>query len=223
MLTWLAGASLVAAVVAAIRWWLRRVDSLGRARPFPVLSVALLAVAGVGLLVPVVRHGQLEDRLDSAASALVGVPVQVHCQTAGKQFIDAGVELGYVRYGPDGVPERETLIKRKQCRDLAHYLGSSRERPSEAEVVAVHVLTHEVMHMSGVTDEAGQSAWRCRATRAPLGCWAPRRRGRPGWPGSTGASYTRGCPSATSRPSAGREASSTSSRRTPPGCAEVSA
>ena len=154
MLTWLAGASLVAAVVATTRWWLRRVDSLGRARPFPVFSVALLAVAGVGLLVPVIRHGQLEDRLDTAASALVGAPVQVHCQTAGKQFIDTGVELGYVRYGPDGVPERETLIKRRQCRDLAHYLGSSRERPSEAEVVAVHVLTHEAMHMSGVTDEA---------------------------------------------------------------------
>ena len=154
MLTWLAGGSLVAAVVAATRWRLRRVDALGRRRPFPVFSVALLVVLGVGLLAPVVRHRQLEARLGSAATALVGVPVRVQCQTAGQEFVDAGAELGYVRYGRDGVPERATLIKRAQCRDISHYLGSSRERPSTAEVVAVHVLTHEAMHMSGITDEA---------------------------------------------------------------------
>ena len=154
MLVWLASASLVAAVVAATRWWLRRVNSLGRARAFPLFSVVLLAGLGTGLLVPVVRHATLEDRLAAAASALVGVKVTVECQTAGKQFIDAGAELGYVRFGPDGVPERETLIKRPQCKDLERFLGSDKEHPSAAEVLAVHVLTHEAMHMSGETNEA---------------------------------------------------------------------
>jgi hypothetical protein len=154
MLTWLASAALLAAVVAASRWWLRRVDALGRARPFPVFSVTVLLIVGVGLLIPGVRREQLEDRLETVASSLVGGPVVVECQTAGREFIDLGSELGYVRYGADGVPERKTLIKRAPCRELARYLGSDQEHPSEAQVVAVHVLTHEAMHMSGITDEA---------------------------------------------------------------------
>ncbi|MGI8708467.1 MAG: hypothetical protein ACR2LG_09745 [Actinomycetota bacterium] len=48
-----------------------------------------------------------------------GVPVEVECQGFGGAFVDAGAEFGYVAFGPDGVPERKTLIKREQCRDLS--------------------------------------------------------------------------------------------------------
>jgi hypothetical protein len=154
MLSWLASASLLAAVVVATRWWLRRVDALGRARPFPVFSMALLVVAGLGLFVPGVRHHQLEDRLAVVASDLAGYPVVVNCQTAGQEWIDVGSELGYVRYGPDGVPERATLIKHAQCTDLSRYLRRHGDHPDDGQVVAVHVLTHESMHMAGITDEA---------------------------------------------------------------------
>ena len=78
----------------------------------------------------------------------------VNCQTAGQQFVDAGAELGFVRYGPDGVPERATLIKRDQCSDLADYLGSDKSSPSRDQVVAVHILSHEARHMAGITVEA---------------------------------------------------------------------
>jgi hypothetical protein len=154
MLTWIAEGLLLAAIVVATRWWLSRVDSLGRAKSFPVFSVAILVVLGAGLLVPGVRHHQLEDRLAAAAGILVGNPVEVHCQTAGQEFVDVTSELGYVRYGPDGVPERATLIKHAQCTDLSRYLRSHGDHPDDGQVVAVHVLTHEAMHMAGITDEA---------------------------------------------------------------------
>jgi hypothetical protein len=154
MLTWFAEALLLAAVVAAARWWLRRVDALGRPRPFPVLSVALLVVMGVAMLVPGVRHHQLEDRLAVVASNLSGYPVVVNCQTSSQEWVDAGSELGYVRYGRDGVPERATLIKHAQCKDLSRYLRARGDHPDDGEVLAVHVLTHEAMHMAGITDEA---------------------------------------------------------------------
>ena len=154
MLTWIAEALLLAALVAATRWLLRREDALGRPRPFPVFSVASLAILGAGLLVPGVRHHQLEDRLAVVASDLAGYRVVVNCQTAGQQFVDAGGELGYVRYGSDGVPERATLIKRAQCTDLSRYLRSHGDHPDDGQVIAVHVLTHEAMHMAGITDEA---------------------------------------------------------------------
>ena len=64
-----------------------------------------------------------------------------------------GNELGFVKWGPDGIPERKTLIKHQQCNDLHSYLDSSKQHPSAAQILAVHVLTHESMHMSGIKVE----------------------------------------------------------------------
>ncbi len=52
------------------------------------------------------------------------------------------------------MPERKTLIKREQCCDLSAYLRSDKESPTTEQIVAVHTLTHEAIHMSGVTNEA---------------------------------------------------------------------
>jgi hypothetical protein len=153
-MAWFAGGALAVAVLVAARWVLAGPDSLGRRRAFPAVTVMGLALLGLGLLVPVLRHDRLEARLSSVASTLVGHPVQVRCQTAGQQFVDAGPELGYVRYGADGVPEPETLIKRAQCKALRAYLGSDRQSPDRGQVVAVHILSHEARHMAGTTVEA---------------------------------------------------------------------
>jgi hypothetical protein len=154
VLTWFAVALLAGALSLTLRWAMRRRDALGRPHPFPLVSVLLLVSLGAGLLVPVVRHHRLEGRLSDVASALAGAPVVVHCQTAGQQFVDVGAELGYVRYGADGVPERATLIKRAACSDLSSYLRSDHDRPSRDQLIAVHVLSHEVRHMAGTTGEA---------------------------------------------------------------------
>ncbi len=153
VLTWLSMGSLVLALGLAGRWVLRRHDTLGRPVPFPVVSVVVLVVVAAGLLVPVVRHHRLEQRLSSAVSELTGIAMTVRCQTAGEEFVDAGAELGYVRYSAAGVPERTTLVKRQQCAALADYLGSDKTAPGRDQVVAVHVLTHEAMHMAGETNE----------------------------------------------------------------------
>ncbi len=68
--------------------------------------------------------------------------------------MDAGADLGYVVFGADGKPEQRTLIKRKQCADLSDYLGSDKQHPTHDQIVAVHVLTHETIHMTGVRNEA---------------------------------------------------------------------
>jgi len=153
-MVWFGAGSVAAAVLVAGRWLVTGPDSLGRRRGFPAVTVVVLVLLGAGLLVPVVRHHRLESRLSEAATALVGAPVRVHCQRAGQEFVDAGAELGYVRYGADGVPEPEALIKRAQCKALRSYLGSDRERPHRDEVVAVHILSHEARHMAGTTNEA---------------------------------------------------------------------
>jgi hypothetical protein len=153
-------ALLAVALGAVVRWATRGPDALGRAHRFPLVTVLVLVAVGGGLLVPVVRHHRLESRLTDVATTLVGAPAVVHCQTAGKELLDVGSELGYVRFGPDGVPEHETIIKRAPCKHLAAYLRGDHSDPSPDEVVAVHVLSHEARHMAGTTSE---SAADCQA------------------------------------------------------------
>jgi hypothetical protein len=144
----------VGAVAVTLRWWTRRYDGLGRVRRFPAVSVGLLAVmALVALVPPYLRHNE-ESRLASAASQLVGTKVAVHCQSFGQTFVQLGAELGFVKYGPGGVPEHQTYLKHGPCGELRSYLSSDKQQPSPDQIVAVHVLTHESMHMRGITNEA---------------------------------------------------------------------
>ena len=191
MLTWFAVAPALGAVAVGARWWLRRSDGLGRPRRFPWVSVALLAVLAVAAAAPGVARASQERRLGEAASVLAGAPVTVRCQSLGQAVLDGGPQLGYVRWRPDGSPEPWTLIKRDQCRHLAGYLRSDKRRPDRDRVVAVHVLTHEAMHLSGRLGEGGPSARPSSATPAPPGCSGPSRPPPPGWPPATGARCTR--------------------------------
>ena len=126
-----------------------------------MLGVGLLLVLAAAALVPFFIRLRLEARLGRAASEITGVPVRVHCQAFGEAFVDAGQELGYVRFTPTGEPERTTLIKREQCRDLRAYIANPDEISRE-HVVAVHTLTHEAIHMRGVGSE---SETECLAVR----------------------------------------------------------
>ena len=147
----------VGAIVVAARWWQRRASAIpvGRTVPaFPATTVAvLIALAGEALLPGIRRHAE-EHHLARVASELAGAHVTVHCQSFGQSFVDATSELCYVKFGADGVPEHHTLIKREQCGYLRSYLARHGRHPSLDEIVAVHVLTHESMHMRGETDEA---------------------------------------------------------------------
>lgn len=154
MLNILAVVLLLSAAALPARWLLVRRDSLGRAHAFPALSTALLLALALAALGPGVLRARLEDRLTDAAGQIVGRPVTVRCQSFGEAFVDPHSELGYVPFDRDGKPMLQTLIKRAQCKDLSAYLRSDRRGPSHDQVVAVHVLTHEAIHMQGVSDEA---------------------------------------------------------------------
>jgi hypothetical protein len=147
-------AVLVVAAALAAHWRLRPFDGMGRTRRFPMLSVGVLGLLALGALVPSYLRHQEETRLSAVASRLAGTDASVHCQSFGQTFFEVGGELGFVRYGADGVPEHQTFIKRGPCQELTRYLHSDRQHPTPDEVIAVHVLTHESMHMAGITDEA---------------------------------------------------------------------
>lgn len=144
--------ALTASIV--VRWMNRRVDSLGRIAPFPRISVGLSLGLALCFGIPMLVEARVEHQLEEAAGEIAGESVQVNCQSLGQAFVDVGPELGFVAWGPDGVPERSTLIKFGACGNLRAWLGSTKASPSLDQVIAVHVVTHETMHMVGITDEA---------------------------------------------------------------------
>src|SRR5436309_4523971 len=107
---WISVALAVGAGAVALRWSTTRVDSLGRAKSFPYISVGLLGLlAGAAVIPGYLRHRE-ERSLSAVATTLVGAPATVRCQSLGQTLIDAGIELGYVRFGTDGVPEHRAFI-----------------------------------------------------------------------------------------------------------------
>jgi hypothetical protein len=153
MLNVVCGVCLATSVLVVVRWAVHRVDALGRTRGFPVLATGVpLALALVGGI-PAIRHAQVERRLADVASQLTGIPVTVRCETIGQAWTDAHPEAGYVMFGADGRPARSATLTWQTCTDLESWLGSDRVHPSLAQVVAVHVLTHESMHMAGLREE----------------------------------------------------------------------
>lgn len=171
-------ASAVGALAAAGHWLGHQRDSLGRPRGFPVWTVSLLAVLALAAAVPGVRRRSQERQLSKVATALVGHRVSVHCQSLGGALTDVGAELGYVKYGPNG-PEPRTLIKREACGDLRRYASGHQNHPTRNAVIAVHVLTHESMHMRGLTSEAAAecaAVQRDRTTAELLGATAAQAR-----------------------------------------------
>jgi hypothetical protein len=151
VLEYIADAFALAALALLARWLMQR--GVREHAPFPALSISSCVVLAVVATFPVVDRVTLESRLSNAASTLLGMHVEVDCQTLTGSALDMGRELGYVKWGPGGVPEHKTLIKHQQCNDLHTYLDSSKLHPTAAEILAVHVLTHESMHMSGITSE----------------------------------------------------------------------
>jgi hypothetical protein len=88
---------------------------------------------------------------------LTGNPAaRVQCQRALDTFLWAGADLGRVEWAE---PDRAWLTL-ETCQHLGSWYRSDHEAPTLDEAIAVHVLTHEAMHVAGDRSEATTE---CRA------------------------------------------------------------
>ena len=103
-------------------WWSSRRDSWAFPRRKPWLVLAVLAEIVLLTGTCTYQHDRFEDQLSRVATKLVGAKAIVHCQSLGGSLVDASADLGFVRWGPDGIPEHATTIKHDQCGYLQKYL-----------------------------------------------------------------------------------------------------
>ena len=145
---------LVLGLLAWLGWLGFRAWALGT-RPYVTLAVVL------ALLVPMlwteIRWLHVQAAATTAVQKLTGNPAaRVQCQRALATFLWAGADLGRVEWDE---PDRAWLTL-ETCQHLGNWLRSGHSAPTLDEAVAVHVLTHEAMHVDGDRNEASTE---CRA------------------------------------------------------------
>ena len=151
MLHWIGFAFIAVACGMSVRWAILR--HMGSRAAFPWMAVPILTLMGCLAVMPWFFRVRLENRLSDAASQISGRDVFVQCQSFAGAFFDPSAHLGHVAFDAAGRAEPRTLIKRDQCRDLSGYVASDKETPTAEQVIAVHVLTHESIHMAGTAAE----------------------------------------------------------------------
>ena len=101
-----------------------------------------------------------EATYNKIASTIAGKDTRIHCQRFTETFFSVTANEGQVPFTAPGVPGQYAELTYKTCEGLASYLRSDKNAPSEDEIIAVHVLTHEAVHMSG---DAGEGSTECKA------------------------------------------------------------
>ncbi|MCU0262245.1 MAG: hypothetical protein MUF09_01020 [Candidatus Nanopelagicales bacterium] len=138
-------------VLGLLVWigWLGARAYVAGTRPYLTLAVVLTLL--LPLLWTEIRWLRVQAAATAAVQQLTGDPsARVHCQRALATMLWAGADLGRVEWDE---PDRAWLTW-ETCQHLGTWYRSDRSQPSMDQVVAVHVLTHEAMHVAGERNEA---------------------------------------------------------------------
>jgi hypothetical protein len=117
------------------------------------IGVLLLGALGLASGWFAWQTAQLERRLSDAAELVSGRPgVSVDCRNLVREMVSG--RPGEVWFDADGTPAKVTTLSWEICGDLDGWLDGGSGVPSTDEMIAVHVLTHEAIHLAGHRDEA---------------------------------------------------------------------
>lgn len=100
-----------------------------------------------------VNHHYMQNKADRAAHAITNdKSIKVKCQRPSSALFDAQVGVKGTVFWDDF----STIhLKMSTCRDLKSYAWSKdKDNPTRDQIIAVHVLTHEVMHTQKITSES---------------------------------------------------------------------
>ena len=96
------------------------------------------------------RHQWAQREATAVTRALTGVPGAVAvCERFSADLFNPWQNAGHVTSDEPEVAH----LRRETCNDLVSWLLSDRHDPTQAQAVAVHVVVHEAMHVTGEYDE----------------------------------------------------------------------
>jgi hypothetical protein len=132
--------------------WLAVRHINGRRAPILIgLLVALLIAGGV----VEVRHRQMESRYTAATKELLDrKDTYIVCERMSGAMLNVWNRAGYVEWTQDGSKPDRADLTWDTCRYLRGWERSGMTAADLDHVMAVHVLTHEAMHLNGHYNEA---------------------------------------------------------------------
>lgn len=130
--------------------WLVWRHLTGRRAPYLIALLCLLLLCGAAVEV---RHRRMEDRYTAAVKTLLDrKDTFVVCERLSGALLNVWNRAGYVAWTPDGSKPSRADLTWDTCRALHSW--DPRARPTPEQVIALHVLTHEAMHLDGRYGEA---------------------------------------------------------------------
>lgn len=119
---------------------------------FPLIS-CLLVIGMLGVFgIPEIQWLASEHQISIAVATISGNPNgKLVCQRFGESLLDPNTNIaGYVDWDHPDV----AVLKWEECEQLFKWMNSDKTNPTEDEIFAVHILSHETIHVAGNRDEA---------------------------------------------------------------------
>lgn len=153
VLTIVAAVLVALAVRAGVRLVRGRPSSVGAGTVALVWWTVLAATAGA----VEIEHQIVQSLATSVTRTVSGRPDAVAvCARRTPDLLDLSGAAGMVRWDAPHV----SRLRADTCSDLASWIFSDHRHPTLAQVVALHVVAHEAVHVSG---ERSESAAECVA------------------------------------------------------------
>lgn len=134
-------------------------------RRVPWIGLALLAVPMLLLGLTERQWTSAEHEFSAVARTIAPASSGVHCQRLGETFTYAGSEVGSVWFDESGQPAQTAMLSYETCQRLSAWWRSTDVERAAApleQVVAVHTLSHEAVHLTG---ERSEALTECRAVQ----------------------------------------------------------
>ncbi|PKQ14724.1 MAG: hypothetical protein CVT68_10390 [Actinobacteria bacterium HGW-Actinobacteria-8] len=150
----------ILAVMSLVAWY--RVMTLygdTDGRGFRAVVAGLASILAVTAGYFEVAHHQRQELATEALGVLSDVDgVNANCERFSEELLNLSQYQGYVYYDGSNVAH----LRRTVCHDLWDYAHGGQAHPTEGQIVAVHIVAHETMHINGIRSE---SVAECRAVQ----------------------------------------------------------
>ena len=157
VLTVVAVALAASSVVAGYRVITRRDETDGRG--FRVVVAGLVSIVAFTAGYFEVAHHQRQQLATESLGVLSDVEgISANCERFSEELFNLSQYQGYVYYDGSNVAH----LRRNVCHDLWDYAHGGQANPTEGQILAVHVVGHEAMHINDIREEAVAE---CRAVQ----------------------------------------------------------
>jgi len=153
----------VAAILVAMSLvaWYRVVTRLDETdgRGFRIVVTGMLSIVAFTAGYFEVAHHQRQQLATEALDVLSDVEgVSADCERLSEELFNISQYQGYVYYDGSNVAH----LRRNVCHNLWDYAHGGQANPTEGQILAVHLVGHETMHINDIRAEAVAE---CRAVQ----------------------------------------------------------